>query len=421
MTATVRAETAEQTDGSRFVAARAAQWLAASATAAAPSATAASATAPIAAAASATATDLRGDTLDHATPAHIVTATVAALTRGETHYTPRPGILPLRRALAATIAAEGGPEYDPATEVLVASGAREGGFVATQMLVRPGDEVLLPDPCAPHYAEAVRLAGGVAVSVPLRAADRWGMTAAAIASCITPRTRVLLLTAPGSPTGGVTSRAEWEKIAALAEAHDLRVLVDESYKAFHFDGAVHTPVATLLGMRIRTITVGSFSRTYAMAGWRVGYVVGDAALLHAITDFKLALSICSAAPSQWAAVAALDGPQEEVETMHAEIAARRAALLPALATMGLPHGDPQGAYYALADIRGTGLSAAACAAVFAVAAGVLALPGDLFGPSGAGHVRFAMTQPAPVLAEAMARLAPVVAGLRARQTKGVSA
>ncbi len=169
MTATVQAETAEQTDGSRFVAARAAQWLAASATPA-------SATAPAAA------IDLRGDALNRATPAHIVTATIAALTRGETHYTPRPGILPLRRAVAAAIAAEGGPEYDPATEVLVASGAREGGFVATQMLVHPGDEVLLPDPGAPHYAEAVRLAGGVAVPVPLQAADQWAMTAAAIAS-----------------------------------------------------------------------------------------------------------------------------------------------------------------------------------------------------------------------------------------------
>lgn len=199
------------------------------------------------------------------------------------------------------------------------------------------------------------------------------------------------------------------------------MLIDESYKAFHFDGAAHTPVAALPGMRARTITVGSFSRTYAMAGWRVGYVVGDAALLHAITDFKLALSICSAAPSQWAAVAALDGPQEEIETIRDEIAARRAALLPALAAMGLPHGDPQGAYYALADIRTTGLSAAACAAVFAAEAGVLALPGDVFGPGGAGHVRFAMTQPALIIAEAMARLAPVVVGLRISQMKGVSA
>jgi len=418
MTATVRAETAEQTDGSRFVAARAAQWLAIPATA---TAAATSATAALATAATAPAIDLRSDVLDRATPAHIVTATVAALIRGETHYTPRPGILPLRRALAAAIAGEGGPEYDPATEVLVACGAREGGFVATQMLVRPGDEVLLPDPGAPHYAEAIRLAGGVAVSVPLQAADRWGMTAAAIAPRITPRTRVLLLTAPGSPTGGVTSHGEWEKIAALATAHDLRVLIDESYKAFHFDGTAHTPVAALPGMRVRTITVGSFSRTYAMAGWRVGSVVGGAALLHAITDFKLALSICSAAPSQWAAVAALDGPQEEVEAIHAEVAARRAALLPALAAMGLPHGDPQGAYYAFADIRATGLSAAASAAIFAAEAGVLALPGEVFGPGGAGHVRFAMTQTAPVIADAMARLAPVVVRLRTSQMKGVSA
>ena len=284
-----------------------------------------------------------------------------------------------------------------------------------------GTRYCSPIPAPPHYAEAVCLAGGVPIPVPLRAADRWAITAAAIAPRITPRTRVLLLTAPSSPTGGITPRAEWEKIAALAAAHDLRVLVDESYKAFHFDGATYTPVAALPEMRVRTITVGSFSRTYAMTGWRIGYVVGDAALLHAITDFKLALSICSAAPSQWAAVAALDGPQEEVEAIHAEIGSRRAVVLPALAAMGLPHGDPQGAYYAFADIRSTGLSAAACVERFATEAGVLTLPGDAFGPGGAGHVRFAMTQPAPVLAEVMARLAPVVARLHARQMKGVSA
>lgn len=404
----------ETMDGARFVAARAAQWSNADANAAttAPAATALLAT---------TAIDLSGDSLNRPTPAHIVAATVAALMRGETHYTARPGILPLRRAVAAAVAAEGGPNYDPTTEVLVASGAREGCFVATQMLVRPGDEVLLADPGAPHYAEAVRLAGGVAVPVPLQASDRWAMTTTTLAARITPRTRVLMLASPGSPTGAVISRAELEAIAALAVTHDLRVLVDDSYSAFLFDGAEYTSVASLPGMRERTITIHSFSRTYAMAGWRVGYVVGEATLLHAITDFKLALSICSAAPSQWAAVAALDGSHDEITAMQTEIAARRAALLPALTAMELPHGSPQGAYYAFADIRSTGLSAADCATVFASEAGVLVAPGDAFGAGGGGHVRFSLTQPVAMIEEAMARLAPVVAAMRAQQTERVSA
>ena len=413
---TVAAEMVPETmDGARFVAARAAQWSNADANAAAAT-TAPAATALLAAAA----IDLSGDSLNRPTPAHIVAATVAALMRGETHYTARPGILPLRRAVAAAVAAEGGPNYDPTTEVLVASGAREGCFVATQMLVRPGDEVLLADPGAPHYAEAVRLAGGVAVPVPLQASDRWAMTATALAAHITPRTRVLMLASPGSPTGAVISRAELEAIATFAVAHYLRVLVDDSYSAFLFDGAEYTSVASLPGMRERTITIHSFSRTYAMAGWRVGYVVGDAALLHAITDFKLALSICSAAPSQWAAVAALDGPHDEITATQTEIAARRAVLLPALTAMGLPHGSPQGAYYAFADIRSTGQSAADCATVFASEAGVLVVPGDAFGAGGGGHVRFSLTQPVAMIEEAMARLAPVVTAMRAQQTERVS-
>ena len=280
--------------GARFVSARARRWASAGATAPAttPAFAAAAATAPAV-------TDLGSGELDQPTPAHIIAAADAALLRGETHYTPRPGILPLRRSLSRVLAAEGGPEYDPASEILIANGAQEGLYVAVQMLVRPGDEVLLADPGYPMFREAVRFAGGVAVSVPLSPANGWGMTAAAVAGCITPRTRLLVLATLGNPTGGVTAQAELAAIAALVVAHDLRVVADESFKAFRFGDEPHTPFAALPGMYDRTITVGSFSYAYAMRGWRVGYVAGEASLLHAITDLKLALSICSAAPCQW--------------------------------------------------------------------------------------------------------------------------
>lgn len=357
--------------------------------------------------------DLRRGELDRATAPHIIEATAAALARGETHYTARPGIQPLRRALASVTEAETGLTYDPNREVLISSGGQEGVFVGVQMLVRPGDNVLLADPGYSTFREAVRLAGGNAIPVPVRPEDGFGMTAAAVEAALTPRTRLLILATPDNPTGGVTTRAEMERIAALAVAHDLRVLFDETYKAFLFDGGEHVNIATLPGMRERTVIVGSFSKTYAMTGWRVGYVMGDAALMHAITDFKLALSICAAAPSQWAANAAIEGPQEYVGDALAEIARRRAVLLPALAAMGLPHGNPKGAYYAFADIRSTGLSSAACADIFLTEAGVRTLPGEQFGPGGEGFLRFSTVQPAAEIEAAMTRLAPLVRRLQA--------
>jgi len=393
-------------DGSRFVADRAHEWRDA-------------APLPITIAHTHTHTatdlpviDLRGGELDRATAPHIIAAAAAALDRGETHYTPRTGIPALRRAVAARIAADGGVMYDPAKEVLIANGGQEGLYVAVQMLVRPGDDVLLADPGYSSYRTAIRLAGGNVLSVPVTAAEGYGMTADAIAACLTPATRLLILASPDNPTGGVTTATEMARIADLAVAHDLKVLFDETYRAFVFDEATHANIAALPGMRARTVIVGSFSKTYAMTGWRVGYVAADAALLGPITGLKLALSICSAAPSQWAALAAIEGPQDDVVTALAEVARRRAALLPALAAMGLPHGDPKGAYYAFADIRSTGLSSAECAERFLTEAGVRTLSGSRFGAGGEGFLRFSLVEPVPRITEAMARLAPLVAQLQ---------
>ncbi len=383
--------------GGRFVARRARAWLAPAVAEPAPAL-------PV--------IDLASGELDRAATPQIGRAVAEALDRGETHYTVRPGIPPLRRALAGRIAAEGGPEYDPAREVLIACGGQEGLFVATQMLVAPGDEVLVQDPGYPAYREAVRLANGVPVPVPVRAGDRYALTAAAVAAALTPRTRLLVLVSPGNPTGGVTPRAELEGIAALARERDLRVICDETYRAFVFDGAEQVSFAALPGMRGRTVTIGSFSATYAMGGWRAGYVVGEPALLHPVTALKQALTICSPAPSQWAALAALEGPQDEPAAAVREVAARRAVVLPALATLGLPTGDPQGGYHVFADVRATGLTGREFAQVALRDAGVRVVPGDRFGAGGAGGVRLSLVRPVPVLEEALARLRDVVEGLK---------
>ncbi|MHB8646627.1 MAG: pyridoxal phosphate-dependent aminotransferase [Thermomicrobiales bacterium] len=356
--------------------------------------------------------DLAAGELDRRTAPHIITAVSDALDRGETHYTARPGIAPLRHALADRLAAESGIAYDPQTEILISSGGQEGLFVAVQMLVHPGDEVVLADPGYPTYGDAVRLAGGVTVSVPIDPNAGVGLTAAAIEAYLTPRARLLILVTPDNPTGAVIGGDEMAKIAALAVRHDFLVLFDEIYKAFLFDGAAHVNIAAFPGMRERTVIVGSFSKEYAMTGWRVGYVAGAAHLIQPITDLKLALSICSAAPSQWAALAALTGPRDAVDEMRNDLLERRAVLLPALGAMGLPHGNPRGAYYVFADIRSTGLSSADCARLFLERAGVRTLPGHLFGPGGEGYLRIVLCQRASIIREAMARLAPLVHDLR---------
>jgi len=358
--------------------------------------------------------DLGSGELDRRTAPHIIAAVADALDRGETHYTDRPGIAPLRHALADRLAAESGVAYDPHSEILISSGGQEGLFVAVQMLVRPGDEVLLTDPGYPTYNDAVRLAGGICVPVPVDPTASVGLTAAAIEALLTPRTRLLILISPDNPTGAVIGREEMAKIAALAVDRDFLVLFDEIYKAFVFDGAAHVTIAAFPGMRARTVIVGSFSKEYAMTGWRVGYVAGAAHLIQPITDLKLALSICSAAPSQWAALAALTGSQDAVTAMRRDLEERRAVLLPALAAMGLPHGNPRGAYYAFADIRSTGCSSADCARIFHERAGVRTLPGHLFGPGGEGFLRVTLAQPASAIRDAMTRLAPLVHDLQER-------
>ena len=370
---------ASVTDGSQYVAERARGWLADDAPAAIMPAL------PV--------IDLGKGELAQRTAPHIIAAVADALDRGETHYTARPGIAPLRHALAERLTAESSVAYDPRSEILISSGGQEGLFVAVQMLVRPGDEVLLADPGYPTYADAVRLAGGVCVHVPVDPCVGIGLTAAAIAARLTPRTRLLVLVTPDNPTGAVIGREEMATIAALAVEHDFLVLFDEIYKAFLFDGAEHVTIAAFPGMRERTVIVGSFSKEYAMTGWRVGYVAGAAHLIQPITDLKLALSICSAAPSQWAALAASHRP---AGCRHRDAGRSRRASCRAPARAGgngLAAWQPTRRVLCLRGHSGHGPSSADCARFFLERAGVRTLAGHLFGPGGEGYLRIAPRNP----------------------------
>jgi len=382
--------------GARFMARRAYAWVAAAA------ATDAAGTTPL--------VDLADDELDRAAAPHIVEATVAALERGETHYTDRAGIPPLRAAVAARVAAEDGVTYVPQGEVLICGGGREALFVAIQMLVESGDEVLMPDLAPAAFVEGVRLAGGVPVLVPTRAAEGFALRAEAVAARITPRTRLLLLASPAAPSGGVTTGADLAALAELICRHGLYLIWDETYRDYAF-GVERRHPATLPGMWERTIVVGSFSTRYAMAGWRAGYILGPAPLLRTIAMLKQSLTICSPAPSQWAALAALTGPQDEAEAAVREVATRRATALRALDALGLACGGA-GTPYLFVGVRGLGVTGGEFADAALREAGVRVLSGDVFGAAGTGFVRLTLGVPTAILALAIERLAPLVGRLR---------
>ena len=311
------------------------------------------------------------------TPDPIKEAMARALRDNKTRYAPSSGITQLRAAIAAKLR-ERNRINARESDVIVLNGGMQGLFGAFQSVVNPGDEVLVFSPYWTPIRDLIAHCEGAAVLVPVAEAREAGF-AETLARYSTERTRALYFNTPQNPNGVVFTRVEAEAVARFARERDLVVIADEAYEDLVYEGE-HVSVASLEGMFERTITCFTLSKSYAMTGWRVGYVAGAASLLQPITDLKLALSICSAAPSQWAALAALTGPQDATERMRAELAERLPVALAGLEAMGLPHSKPRGAYYVFVDIRPTGLSSAACARLFQERAGVRMLPGHLFGP-----------------------------------------
>jgi aminotransferase len=348
---------------------------------------------------------------DFATPAHIVAAAKEAMADGRCdRYTHPAGLIDLRRAIAAKLARENGIIADPETEITVTTGGQEGLYAIVQALLNPGDEILVPDPRYSSYDAAIGRAGGVIMPVPTRQEDDFDLRPEEVARRITPRTKAILLVTPGNPTAAVISPAHLRAIADLAIEHDLVVISDEIYEKFIFDGAEHFSTGSLPAMRERTITLNGFSKTYAMTGWRLGYVVAPAALTQAIRAMKQSISIAAPAISQWAGVTALNGPQQCVEQFRAIYDARRHILMPALDRLGFTYGHPYGTFYIFANIASTGLPAFTLARKLLEEAQVLIFPGTGFGAAWGDYLRFSLLQPTPVLLEAVARLERVLRG-----------
>ncbi|GGY43279.1 aminotransferase [Streptomyces omiyaensis] len=343
-------------------------------------------------------------------PEEVREAAVRALRDGHgNQYPPGPGVPELRTAIADHQRDRYGLEYDPDTEVLVTAGATEAIAASLLALVEPGDEVIALEPYYDSYAACVAMAGGTRVPVTLRPHEgRYVLDLDELRAAVTPRTRLILLNTPHNPTGTVLTRAELTAVAELAVERDLLVVTDEVYEHLVFDDAEHLPIASLPGMRERTVTIGSAGKTYSFTGWKVGWTTASPALTTAVRSAKQFLTYVSSGPFQYAVAEALRLPDAYYAGLRADLQAKRDLLGDGLAEAGFAVYRPRGTYFVTTDIRplGTGDGFAFCRAL-PERAGVVAIPNAVFydhREAGAPFVRFAFCKRTEVLQEAVDRL-----------------
>jgi aminotransferase len=340
---------------------------------------------------------------DFVTPSHIRQAGIRSIELGHTKYTSNYGILELREELAAMLHRRYGLTYNPANEILVTVGVSEGVDLAMRTIIDPGDEVISPDPGYVAYEADVIFAGGVPVAVPTFAKYDFGVRAAEIAAAITPRTKMILIGNPNNPTGAVVPKIELEGIAELAIKHDLIVAIDEVYSRLVYTQE-HLSIASLPGMRERTILLDGFSKAYAMTGWRVGYVAAPEHILEAMLKIHQYSIMCAGTAPQEAALQALRHGEEDVQMMHQDYARRRRMFVDGLNRIGLPCCEPPGAFYAFPYIGNTGLTDEEFAEKLLFEENVAVVPGSSFGAAGQGYVRCAYCTAYDQLEESLVRM-----------------
>ena len=353
----------------------------------------------------------RGDP-DFHTPAHVVAAAKAALDANQHHYTGPTGLPQLRAAIARDLHDSYGLDYT-ADEIVVTAGVQESIMLCMLALVAPGNEVLITSPRFTTYDTAVHLCGGVPVPVPTVEVNDFALDVAEIEARITPRTRMFVMVSPNNPTGAVTPPAVIRQIADLAIKHDILIIADEIYAKMIYAPNEHLSIATLPGMKERTITLNGFSKTYAMTGWRIGYLAAPLDFVEKVTEPRHTLSINTCTVSQHAALAALTGPQEPLQAMLAEYAERRDWLMPALTAAGFTYGHPGGAFYIYTNISSTGMPAPEFCERLLRDTGVMLFPGTMFGDDSTDYIRISYLQPLPMIQEAVRRITAFAAKSRA--------
>ncbi len=338
---------------------------------------------------------------DFVTPWRIREAGIYALEHGYTTYTSNAGLLRLRELICADLAGRHGAHYDPAAQCLITTGVSEGLDLALRVLLDAGDEVIVPEPCYVAYEPCVGFAGGTPVPVATRAEDGFAIDVAAVAAAITPRTKAILIGSPANPTGAVQPREVLEALVRLAREHDLYLVSDEIYDRLTYTGS-HVSLGALAPER--TVLLGGFSKAHAMTGWRVGWICAPSAVAELCVRVHQYTMLCAPHVSQLAAVEALSAPDDDVDAMVADYDRRRRVFVKGLREIGLDCPEPGGAFYAFPSIRSSGLDSETFAERLLHAESVAVVPGNVFGPSGEGHIRCSYATALPQLEEALVRM-----------------
>jgi aminotransferase len=352
---------------------------------------------------------------DFDTPWHIRESAIYALEKGKTHYTSNLGLLELRRAISKYVAKNYSASYAPENEILITVGVSEALDLACRALINPGDKVMYHQPCYVSYHPSVTLAHGIAVPVPTFAKDQFALTVAALRAAWQPGSKLLMLNLPCNPTGGTCDQAQVEAIAKFAVEKDLLVLSDEIYSELTFEG-VHTSIASLPGMKDRTIFLHGFSKAFAMTGWRIGYACGPAPLIEAMMKVHQYSMLCASIISQEAAIEALLRGEEAMKKMRDQYHRRRDFIVRRFNEIGLKCHLPRGSFYAFPDVSVTGQGEREFALGLLEAEKVAIVPGTAFGASGAGFCRACFATSYEQLIEASNRIERHVQGLAARKS-----
>ena len=351
---------------------------------------------------------------DFRTPDFIVEAAVKALRDGHHGYTPANGIPPLREAVAADLAKRFKVEVSP-DSVMIMPGGKPTMFMSILMFGEPGAEIMYPDPGFPIYRSMIEFTGAKPVPVPIREENGFAFSAEETLKLITPRTRLLILNSPANPTGGVTPKSEVDKlIAGLEKWPDVAIMSDEIYDHMVYDGETHVCLLSYQSIRDRLILLNGWSKTYAMTGWRLGYAVWPGKLYDYARKLAVNLHSCVNASAQYAGLAALKGPQDEVRKMIAEFDKRRKVVVEGLNKLpGVSCATPKGAFYAFPNVKRTGWKAKALASALLEDAAVAIIGGPDFGILGEGYVRLSYANSTENILKALDRMSEFLSNRKA--------
>lgn len=349
---------------------------------------------------------------DFDTPWAVRDEGIYTLERGKTFYTSNAGLKELREEICKYLKRRFQLEYDPIHETLVTVGGSEAIDLAFRAMLNPGDEVLIPEPCYVSYVPCAELADGVPVIINLKEENQFRLTKQELLDAITDKTKILVLPFPNNPTGAVMERKDLEEIAQVVREKDIFVVSDEIYAELTFTGENHVSIASLPGMKERTILINGFSKSHAMTGWRLGYCCGPAEIIHEMTKIHQFAIMCAPTNSQYAAVTALRDCDGEVAKMREAYNQRRRYLMHAFKEMGLPCFEPFGAFYVFPCIKEFGMTSEEFASRLLEEERVAVVPGDAFGACGEGYVRISYAYSLEALKRALDRLGDFVGRLR---------